>query len=165
METLIRTLPEYSLYKIDAGELNDTIRFVVETNYLRHQGELPPDIEKEIEEICEKEQSHLEQSFFLVAKENTTKKIIGSIRIAQWNGTAKQIQECPLSLENRHLFHIGRLAVSAKGMRRASVILFKELITRVLNIAYSNINSIVFAELDRKLGSTIFRVESSKFAA
>ena len=146
--------------------IKEVSQFVVTTNYIRHNGALPNSINEEIQDVYCEDLHYQSNSWFYVMKNDTTQNIVGSIRVIRWD------KQCVLPIEKKfgvsvkklveeqlhtveQVFHIGRFAVSTKEIGFASIILFKILLTYAFRSVCVAENSIVLAELDKKLCATL----------
>jgi len=163
MGTLICQLSDYSFFQItEMSNLYEAIRFVVETNYIRHQGFLPLGIEKEIAAIVEEEKEFFSESFFFAVRNNETKKIIGTVRICRWK--MENQSSFPVKLNTNmesyvqkthcnpdRVWHLGRLAVNVKDLSRVNVLLLKMLLINAFSVICKEEDAVIFAEADRKV--------------
>jgi len=159
MDKLIYCLSEYSLWEIAKGNLPEAINFVVETNYNRHQGELPVYVREEVTTICDEESDYFHRSFFYALRDNCSQKIIGTIRVLQWDKNMMLPIQKKYAVDIEKLvtkeksvvdavWYIGRFAINSKV---SNISILKTLLVNGFHAAYSCENSILLAELDKKL--------------
>ncbi len=160
MDKIIYQAQNYSLWKISTGSILEAVRFVVETNYMSHQGFLPPEIDEEIRTIYHEEKAYFPESHFYIVRDNIS-QIIGSIRIFRWD----QVSKLPIQQkygvnvnelvqkedgDKNQVWHIGRFAVNTQLTGRTSLIVLKTLLAHVVHHVCSHQRSIMLAECDEK---------------
>lgn len=159
MDYLIHRFENFSLWRISCKSLLEVSKFIVETNYNKHSGIYPLNINDEIREIYEKEKKQFDNSFFYVVRDDLG-NIIGVIRALKWNG----ITELPIQTifnvdieeikrkesEAKEIWHIGCFAIDTQSIGRASIVILKILLAQAIFHICTN-DSIMLAECDRKL--------------
>ena len=167
MDKLIATHDNFSIWQLSENGLFDLAMFVVKENYKHHQNfncsELTATQKEELEDVLKEEQSYYKSSKIFVAK-NDRNKIIGAIRLMQWNKTdelpiTKLFGINPLSNDNcnssSNIWHIGRFAVESEGSNATRINLFRILMMYAVAPICKYHDGLMYAECDSKLFKAI----------
>ena len=163
MDKLIATHDNFSIWQLSENGLSDLAMFVVKENYKHHQNydctELTITQKEELEDVLKEERSYYENSKIFVAK-NDKNKIIGAIRLMQWNKTdelpiTKLFGINPLSKgehkTSSNIWHIGRFAVESGGTNSTRMNLFRVLMMYAVAPICKYQDGLMYAECDSKL--------------
>ena len=158
MEQFLIAGKGYTIYESDEAVLYELAEFVVRENY-QHHSELNTVIpQEEVEHVYNEEKGLINQSRILIAR-NESGKIIGSIRITQWDRMAKLPLEDlfglnPLNLaisnEITVFWHIGRFSISKEGTF-STILLMRTLMIYAIYPIVNEVTGCLLAEVDRKL--------------
>lgn len=158
MEQFVIAGKGYTIYESDEAVLYELAEFVVRENY-SHHSELNAVIPKEeVDHVYNEEKGLINQSRILIAR-NESGKIIGSIRITQWDRKSKlPLQELfglnPLDLaisnEITVFWHIGRFSISKEGAF-STILLMRTLMIYAIYPIVNEVTGCLLAEVDRKL--------------
>lgn len=158
MEQFLIAGKGYTIYESDETVLYELAEFVVRENY-QHHSELNTVIPKEeVEHVYNEEKGLINQSRILIAR-NESGKIIGSIRITQWDRMSKlPLEELfglnPLDLAISNgitaFWHIGRFSIS-KGSISSTILLMRMLMIYAIYPIVNEVTGCLLAEVDRKL--------------
>lgn len=165
MDRFITHQGDISLWQIDKKGIASLAKFVVEENFMHHEGKMLSSCEssEEYHHVLQEEQAFYEYSSIIVAK-NTQGDIIGAIRIACWDKNPHTIPLVKLfgdhliDLEqlrhdHKHLWHIGRFAINRNYTDNGR--LFKLLMLYAISPIFRYNRGVLLAEIDQKLLRTL----------
>ncbi|MBP1617738.1 MAG: hypothetical protein H6Q14_1565 [Bacteroidetes bacterium] len=143
-----------NIYILSEENLEDVLRFVIETNYEKY-GYRDIEPESKLEEILIQEQEDFADSAFYVVRDYD-ENIVGSIRIHKLRkGVDEKVSNelCQelRSIEYRNVCHIGRLAIK----QGTDTLIFKVLTLLAFGIVCENEKNILIAECDIRLFETL----------
>lgn len=161
MDRFITHQGDISLWQIDKKGIASLAKFVVEENFMHHEGKMLSSCESS-EEYCyvlQEEQAFYEYSSIIVAK-NVRGDIVGAIRITCWDKNphiiplVKLFGDHLIDLEqlrhdHKHLWHIGRFAINRNYADNGR--LFKLLMLYAISPIFRYNRGVLLAEIDQKL--------------
>ncbi len=159
MDTLVKKYQECSVYRIASdSSLYQMIEFVVNTNSERYSMSLTDhDKSAQVKEIYSFEKAHLKNMFFYKAVDPQG-NLIGTIRVLK----CKADKDYPLTpafkpdlFKGKQLWHVGRFAVNHSTNTLINAISFKRLVLYALAHICDNVGSILIAECDKRLFTTL----------